>query len=123
MNTLLLVLQLALPASPEALGFFDKTVAFGPDAFMVPAELDGNPATREWAGWDVQGPYAGRFRGAAWTGGRLCVGDYLPWLVPNDPGAFYYLNALTVPGGLTVVQIQSARWYLEVPIPMPVCQP
>lgn len=120
-HTLLVVLQLALPASPEALGFFDKAAVFGPDTFMLPAELDGNPATREWTGWDTAGPYAGWFRGAAWTGGRICVGAYQPWPVPDDPGAMYFVNAVTVPGGLTVLQVQSARWYRETPIPMPVC--
>lgn len=122
------VWALAQDRSPDAMGFFDKSAIFGLHAFMLEAELDGNPATREWAGWDIAGDHAGYWRTARVQPdtGRICVSPYQERFSPNgwipQDKDVYYVN-LVIVQGRSMVQIQSSRWYKTVALPMPECRP
>ena len=117
---LLLILQLG----PAAMGFFDKSAMFGEYAIMLSADLDGDPSTADYAGWDYDGTHAGEWRTAIIKNGQVCVSPYIPQsaLVPNDPGVWYYLNLQTMPGRRSVLQVQSGRWIKEFPLPVPSCK-
>lgn len=116
---LLLVLQLA----PAAMGFADKKPYLGDDTgtFLLTADVDGDPRTTDYAGWDTAGKHAGEWRTVIVRGGQVCVSAYLTHadLLPDDPGGFYFLNLMTPPGSRSVLQVQSVRWIKHIPLPIP----
>lgn len=84
-------------------------------AWVVPAELDGDPATREWIAWGLAGDAHGNWFRAVGADrqGRLCVGDWFwPW--PTD-GDWYY-GYVGRAGDRDRLLIQSTTRYLEVTI-------
>ena len=89
--------------------------AVSPDTWIVPAELDGQPQTREWVAWGTSGRYAGWYRAyGVRRDGSICTGPWFwPW--PQTPDAFFY-GYIGRAGDRDRLLIQSTDQYLEVTI-------
>jgi hypothetical protein len=108
------------------LGFVDKQQVSLYGFFLYPAELDMNPATKEWAGFQYLYGSPNLYN---WItvrilpDGSLCRG-HVPYagMIPTaEAGQNWWINFALVPGKNSVITVQSERFFKEIPLPYPVC--
>ena len=126
MRVLVLCLLVVAPVSAQTLRMdVDKRPLFGEFTQFAPAELDGNPATREWLSYDIAGLWRNWFRVIILRNGEPCRGPrFNPWSAP--PSIFNAAQAYLSrgPEGLDFLVVQTSSSYREYTLEVPVqCQP
>ena len=83
--------------------------------WIAPAELDGDPATREWVEWGIAGEHTNDFRALGIRpDGTLCRGEWFDPF-PRDPGTFWYGYPDEVQGKTRII-VQSVDRYIEIAV-------
>lgn len=114
---------LLLVAVLQGFSLMIDVTSLGPGVYIMPAELDGNKSTREWVvnGQQPGTPTYGRVAGVSEKCPNV-VHWFDPRPLPAEPYIFPPSLMRDERAGVDRAVFQTARFYIEVPIPLPSCR-
>lgn len=109
LSMLALTAQLTLVAGKATVGLAG--------AAIYPAEVDGNPATREWIA-NGEDPAQDGYGLIRVIGSDLCMSSWID-ARPNTTESF--IGSVVRVGGVDLLVVQSRETYAEFRLPVPTC--